>query len=411
MVGNELIMDCLAKVVKNNPKKTAIICEDEKITYEDFYAKIFQYGEEIVQSGKDRVFIENKRSIDMIARIYGCVKAGCRYRIINEESNFNDDLVKADGVDKILYEIETSGTTGRKKLICREAESFARFIKEDYVGRYGISVEDVILNQLDFSFDAAAKDIFSIAVSGATLVIGNRDKLNYPMEFINTLNKYNVTVFQTTPFFIKNMAKLKAFDEIVPKTLKKVLFVGDVLRSEYLNYWIEHMSQVTFVNQYGVSEFPGNLLDNIIDEPVSSKYVALKNEIVPVKLDDKGQIITVSGIKTGDVTVCCEQGGRELCIVGRMDNIRKIRGYRISLEEIERKMCQDKDIENVICEVIDDEIYALCEVVPAIVLKNTKAMFKNVLPPYCRPVHLKVVDNLPVNANGKPDRKRIIEYF
>lgn len=411
MIENQRIIERIKQIVDCNPKKVAVICEDESITFEEFYDRVDKYCARICKNGKRIVFIENKRCIDTIVKIYACVKAECRYRIVNDMSEVDESCEISNDCDSILYEIKTSGTTGKKKLIQRRTEEFNRFIFENYVERYEITADDVILNQLDFSFDAAAKDIFAMGVSGATLVIGNREKMNYPMEFIKIVDTYKVTVFQTTPFFIKNMAKLKAFEEMVPKGLGKVLFVGDVLKSKYLNYWIERMQETTFINQYGVSEYAGNLMDNIINAPVQSEYVTLKNQIVPISIDENGQLVVMNNLETGDMAKYCGFDNSEICILGRMDNVRKIRGYRVSLEEIEREISSALGKTNVLCEIKDDELYVLCEVSTSFDQCTVNYILKNKLPFYCKPIHIKWVDLLPVNNNGKPDRKRIIEYF
>ena len=411
MIENQRIIESLKEIVDCNPKKTAIICEDESVTFSEFYDRVEKYCAQICENGKRVMFIENERCIETIAKIYACVKAGCRYRIVNDMSEVDEKAEIENDNDNILYEIKTSGTTGEKKLIFRRAEDFTRFIFENYVERYEIAATDVILNQLDFSFDAAAKDIFAMAISGATLVIGNREKMNYPVEFIKIVDTYNVTVFQTTPFFIKNMAKLNAFDEMVPSGLKKVLFVGDILKSEYLNYWIERMPETIFINQYGVSEYAGNLLDNIINEPVQSEYVTLKNQIVPISIDENGQIVVMNNLATRDMAKYCDADNSEICILGRMDNVRKIRGYRISLEEIEREISSAFSGINALCEIQDDEVYVLCEATAMLDDKQLKRELKDKLPFYCKPIHVKLVNSLPVNNNGKLDRKKISTFF
>ena len=393
-------------------EKTAVICGDESITFNKLYEKVMESGkrdvstDEAEELSEEEVSLEKivggDRSIDAVVRILAAAVGA--------------------GQDKPMYIVKTSGTTGEKKAISKYEEEVLTFMRE-YVSRFGITQEDVILNQLEFTFDASAKDIYAMVITGATLCIGAREMLNFPAAFIETVEKHGVTVFQTTPFFIKNMCRFDGFLKVQPRSLRKVLFVGDVMRSEYLNYWIEKLKWVKFVNLYGTSETVGNLMYHELASKVDSEFVPLTRTFdrYDVKVQEDGvrnngeQIVgelvvydkmQKLSINSGDLA---RKVGDEIYILGRADNVRKIRGYRVSLEEIERCIAECTGIKEVLTEIIEDEVYVLYETWVEEV--EVRSALRKSLPRYIQPVHIKRVSQLPVNANGKSDRKKIAEYF
>lgn len=396
-------------------EKPAIVCEDDSITFSELFEKLEKRGEELVSQNIKVLYIKNIRCIDTVIDMLAAVCVMIPYQIVDENAELEYDVPEYINWNIPMYLIKTSGTTGEKKTVTRYLDDFEWFMF-NYKERIGFKSSDVILNQLDFSFDASAKDIYGMAFSGATLVIGNREKLNYPIEFLNTVKKYNVTHFQTTPYFVKCMAKLDAFANEAP-SLKAVFLVGDVMKSKYINYWIEKIPGVVIFNLYGVSESTGSHMIFKTKKPIELEYVPLStrwNNRSYIETDGEIVLYTPSGKHyTGDYVSAIPRKtlrAKELCMfVGRKDNLRKIRGYRISLEEIERAMCNATGVEEAICEIVEDEIYALYEGDSD--MKVIKKSLKSLLPEYCQPVHLKQVDSLPVNENGKADRKKIIELF
>ncbi len=368
------------------PDKKAIICGDESITFKELFEKVMACDEEIIN--------DNGRNIDTVVRM------------LQRAVKSTEDIP--------MYIVETSGTTGDKKRVEKYETEVLDFILE-YTQKFDITERDIILNQLEFSFDASAKDIYSMVVTGATLCIGTREMLNFPAIFIETVEKYGVTIFQTTPFFIKNISKFDGFAKISHSSLKVVLFVGELMKTEYLNYWIEKLPNVRFVNLYGTSETIGNLLYHEIMDTSTDEYVPLTSTFdrYEISIGEKDELLAYDNvlkkyIKTGDLAY---KAGGKFFILGRGDNVRKIRGYRVSLEEIEHIIMKNTCIKDVICEIFEDEVYMLYEANEEVGDNALKASLRKVLPKYIHPVYLKKVDVLPTNDNGKLDRKEIVKCF
>ena len=98
---------------------------------------------------------------------------------------------------------------------------------------------------------------------------------------------------------------------------------------------------------------------------------------------------------------------------GRMDNQFKLRGFRVELGEIEEKLLSHPAIEK--CVVLpkknnekDIQLVAFLVTSKTIHPKDLKAFLKDKLPDYMIPNLFAFVDKIPLNHNGKTDRKALL---
>ncbi len=102
-------------------------------------------------------------------------------------------------------------------------------------------------------------------------------------------------------------------------------------------------------------------------------------------------------------------------ILGRMDNIIKVRGFRVGLEEIESALELHPRIKSAVCLSIPDEqagnfIKAIVVLKKGGELKREKINFflKRYLPIYMIPVIIEYRSSLPILSSGKIDRQAIL---
>ncbi len=435
---NRTVIDYLKLNREKYGEKPAIVCEGNHISFTELYYRVLATGKKISVSyvDNDSIFaIENKRSIETIVLMLSVVAGGKVYTVVNSatealgnyifldesyieavclEGYFLDEGELGLAYTLPMYEICTSGTTGEPKRIVKGQGDLLEFI-EDFADKFSLDSDDVFLNQLEFTFDASTKDIYCMVVLGATLHIASRKQLNFPAEFVKYVSENDITVFITTPFYMKNMARMNGLNENVPMKLKYVMFVGESMKSEYLNYWIENMKYTTFVNLYGSSELAGNSLYYVVNDKVKSELVPLKECFLDYEyyVDDGHLVLERKSrhliFETGDMAEICEDA---VFINGRCDNIRKVRGYRISLENIEKEVARVSPVKEALCEQHQDSVYVVfTSDEEGLDTKWLQKELKDFLPRYVQPLRLKQVKELPINANGKFDRKRIIEQF
>lgn len=111
--------------------------------------------------------------------------------------------------------------------------------------------------------------------------------------------------------------------------------------------------------------------------------------------------------KTGDLVMLLPD--MNLVFLGRIDQQVKIRGYRIELGEIESILMKFDKIKE--CSVIHRKVNDLNYLVAFLVSEqglDEKALREYIhqfLPYYCIPNKYVYIDKLPINANGKVDKK------
>ena len=105
---------------------------------------------------------------------------------------------------------------------------------------------------------------------------------------------------------------------------------------------------------------------------------------------------------------------------GRIDLQVKLHGYRIELGDIESNLIKMEEIESavVVPRMQDGKVKYLQGFVVShfddksnAQVKNIKAFLKQFLPEYMVPKRIVFVDNIPLTANGKADRKKLTELM
>ena len=115
--------------------------------------------------------------------------------------------------------------------------------------------------------------------------------------------------------------------------------------------------------------------------------------------------------RTGDLARYLPDGRIEY--VGRADQQVKLRGYRVELGEIEFALAQLPGVREAVVlarPAPGGARLAACVVVAPDAARDTAAMrarLQRSLPDYMVPAHFVLLDRLPVNANGKLDRKAL----
>ena len=247
--------------------------------------------------------------------------------------------------------------------------------------------------------------------------------------------------------------RMNAFRKHFPETLEKVFFVGEVFPSKMLRAWVEALPHIRYVNLYGSSEIAGICswfeIDNSdipeilpLGKPLPNCEVFLADEgnIIsecgitgelcvagdslaigyfndPIKTSERFvEMITPSGEKkrvfrTGDLA---RYDGGMLCFVSRSDYQIKYLGKRIELGEIEAAADKLGEIRRCCCLFDKDAnvIRLFCELEPGSPLsgKDIRDLLKPLLSDYMLPHKVIVLDNIPLNANGKINRTLLSEY-
>ena len=347
-----------------------------------------------------------------------------------------------------LYVNYPSGSTGVPKGIVVSSRSVLDFIG-CFTELFGITEGDVIANQAPFDFDVSVKDIYSAMKAGATLAVVPRRLFSVPTELMDFLCEKKATTLIWAVSALCLITGFHALDYRTPETIQKILFSGEVMPLRALKEFRKHLPDVTYVNLYGPTEITCNCTYHILEE--NRDYAAgipigipFPNEDVFL-LDGENRLIT--GQETeGEICVrgtalalgyyrCPEQNaahftqnplnpnypervyrtgdlGRyndrgELVFSGRKDFQIKYMGHRIELEEIEREMNAIAGVDRACC-VFDEKRGRLKGIYTGTIDQGElHTIMKQTLPGFMVPGILRQVEAMPLNKNGKIDRKAL----
>lgn len=358
--------------------------------------------------------------------------------------------------DEPLFMIYTSGSTGVPKGVLKSHRAMMSFI-EAYVERFGFDESETIGNQTPFFFDAAAKDIYLMLKTGATMEILPTEFFAMPPSLIRYMNERKVSMISWVPSALSVVVQLNTFSAVLPETLKRVLFVGEVMPMKHLNKWIDALPDLQYVNLYGSTEVAGvsccyevdrrfendenlpmgkpltnckvYLMDNgrPVDEPghIGEMYVVSdalamcyygdpeKTEKTFVMMDFEGDGHLQRAYKSGDLAQYDEDGN--LIFASRSDFQIKHMGHRIELGEIETAAGALEGIQRCACLYNDKKsrMVLFCTIDPACTKtgNDIKAELASKLSSYMVPNRVNILDEMPYNANNKIDRQKLKEML
>ncbi|HEY9833609.1 MAG TPA: AMP-binding protein [Stenomitos sp.] len=119
--------------------------------------------------------------------------------------------------------------------------------------------------------------------------------------------------------------------------------------------------------------------------------------------------------RTGDLGRYLPDGNIEF--LGRVDFQIKIRGYRIEAGEIEAALMQHPAVRSAVVTAVGEErnkerlvAYIVPEEKQTLTIEQISEFLKNKLPDYMVPSGFVFLDALPLSANGKVDRRTLLDY-
>ncbi|MGG3526868.1 non-ribosomal peptide synthetase [Bacillus pseudomycoides] len=372
--------------------------------------------------------------------------------IINlyDRTNFQGETSNLDHINKptdLVYMYYTSGTTGNPKGVMIRHESLVNYIlwsKETYVR----GQEEVFAMYSSISFDLSVTTYFTSLITGNEIVVYQEDSNEYVIDRIIRENRF--TILKLTPAhlsLIKEKPKESEMDKIF-------IVGGESLKTRLArNVYEKFYGKIRIFNEYGPTEatvgcmsyeYKYNHESNTtvpIGKPIqNTKILLLDRNLHKVPVGVAGEIFIIGKgifqgylnnsqlteeklIKLPDGEVAYKSGdiGRlsfdgELEYIGRQDRQVKIKGVRIELEEIENTILEDNRIEE--CSVLkhsnkerEDFLCAFIVTKKELAINQLKNYLLSRLPHYMIPASFILVDEIPLNINGKVDKDKLIETY
>ncbi len=354
--------------------------------------------------------------------------------------------------DRLCYALFTSGSTGVPKGVMvshRSLRNHLFWLTEELQ----IGPQDRVLQKTPFTFDVSVWEFFLPLTVGARLVLAQPGGHRDPAYLAETIRQEGITVLHFVP------AMLNAFlqqDDAAPAdgSLRSVLCGGEALTPELRRRFLERMEGVGLYNLYGPTEatidathwkcptegFPNsspigapiaNVQAHVLDGGLRPNPIGVAGEL---HLGGAGLARGYVGrsrltaerfvpdpyssqpgarlYKSGDLAR--RLAGGEVDFLGRSDFQVKVRGHRVELGEIEAVLSQYPGVGEVVAAARKDRTGALrlmayltCQWEPYPTQDELRGFLKEQLPDYMVPADLMVLEEMPLNPNGKIDREAL----
>ncbi len=346
---------------------------------------------------------------------------------------------KEDDLFILLY---TSGTTGKPKGVMLTNRNIANFINF-YKREYRLGVGEKTLAYASFGFDANMMDMYPTLISGATLHIIPEEMRLDITAMADYVEENGITVAFMTTQLGRQFVEIKE-----PKTLKAFSVGGETLTPIA-------PPRFSFYNLYGPTEctIASNryLLDKLYDRVPIGKPVDNTNVYVVDKYGRLAPVgvageLCISGrqvakgylnrpdltaekfvsnpytdnpdysrmYKSGDVVRFLPSG--DIDFVGRRDFQVKIRGFRIELTEIEGRIREFEGVTDATVIAVDNpaggkRVVAYLVADETVSIEELNSFIEEKLPSYMVPSGTMQIDKIPLNQNGKVNRKELPEII
>lgn len=342
------------------------------------------------------------------------------------------------------YLIFTSGSTGKPKgaLISHEAiNNRLNWMQQQFV----FSAEDVFIQKTPLTFDVSMWEILSPLICGGRTTILAAGDEKFPDKITRTIEENRVTIAH----FVPTMLALW-LDFMTGKSndgsLRMCICSGEHLlpaQAETFHTWFAGSCELK--NLYGPTEAAidvtfADIKDNDVhigNSAPGCRMLILDDDDQPLPKGVNGHL-WIEGIQVGlgyvsepELTAQSFQYGPEgekryrtgdiahwrgdgnLALVGRQDSQIKLSGYRIELSEIERSLtCHPDVIQAVVLVLHESMLVGFVQSGRDTLSSMTLSSYlEDRLPGYMVPNQILILQELPLQANGKVNRRKLKQLW
>lgn len=349
------------------------------------------------------------------------------------------DALCAPTADNLFALLYTSGSTGKPKGCMITHKNLVNFCLS-FQERFQITCEDRASAYGSFGFDASMQDLYPYLTKGACVcIVPEETRLDLPglhaflmenkitmMDCTTQLGRQYVCAYRDNPYL---RALTVGGEKLVPCTPPAYPFVNTYGPTECSIYVTDFVIDRDY-NSVPIGKPFGNC-----DIYIADRYLRLLPPGVPGELCIAGYPVTRGYLNRPDLTaekyipnpwndapgygrmyrtgdICRYLPDGNIQFVGRRDEQVKIRGFRIELTEIERRIRAFDGIED--ASVIARDLPSGGKTVVAYVVSAKTVdvpalndFIAQELPRYMVPSVAMQIDSIPLNPNGKVDKRRL----
>jgi amino acid adenylation domain-containing protein len=358
--------------------------------------------------------------------------------------------------NEIAYILFTSGSTGVPKGVPISRKNLSAFIDAFYALGYDVDENDRFMQMFELTFDFSIFTYIAPLCKGASVHTLPAGGIKYANVY-TILEEQEITFAAMVPSILSYLRPY--FEEIRFDKMKYSLFCGEALVKDIVTEWQKCTPNSVIINAYGPTE--ATVFCLIYNCSKESNYIKEHNDAVSIGQEmqntkaiivdeylkilpsgEKGELC-LSGVqvtpgywnndeknkesffkviidkkeeifyRTGDLAYIDEQG--DFMFLGRLDYQVKVDGFRIELGEIEHHVRHHTNLTNVVAAPINNKV-GTAEI--HLFMENYNgdsnelaARLKEKIPHYMIPSYFHSVLAFPLNANGKVDRKALIQNY
>lgn len=369
------------------------------------------------------------------------------------------DPTRPAAPDDIAYIMFTSGSTGTPKGVPIRNRNISAYLAS-WIRIHDVRPESRLSQVIGMTFDASVCDLFCAWGAGAAVVVPGRQDLHRPVDYIVDRN---ITHWNSVPSVISLAQGLGNLPEGAATGLQHSILGGERVTTQLCSLWRRVAPHTRIHTAYGPTEaaimctsyqvpsdparWPSTANDSM---PIGKRYP----EVETLVLDDAGHpaeegelclrgtqrfdgyldgeqnegrflSVTAAGAaipvppgtaiapehwyRTGDRVR--DSGGGRLIHLGRLDEQVKIAGHRMELGEIEASMARLPEIDQAV--VLADTRSAEVQLVAVyrgtpLPPQEVARRLREVLPRQMVPRVYQHVEHIPLNSNGKTDRRQLL---
>jgi len=345
----------------------------------------------------------------------------------------------------VFYIIFTSGSSGKPKGVKISAGNLTSFVG------WFVGVGDsrkaksggIFLNQAPFSFDLSVMDTYTCLATGGTLWCLDEKTRKDTKAMLKYLKDGRLNYWVSTPSFAELCLAEQDFDEKLMPDIRYFYFCGETLPADTAGRLMERFPKAKVINTYGPTETTVAVTSVEITEamvrsgrplPIGRTKEGTRIFLREGELVISGDTVSMGYYKdpmkteksffmTDDYEWAYRTGdagsfdSEMLYYGGRIDGQVKLHGYRIELGDIESNLLKLPGVSGaaVVAKREGGQVKSLAAFIKPKEQNDggfeerqkIRRQLKERLPEYMVPKKIVFVDDMPLTANGKIDRRRL----
>lgn len=408
-----------------------------------------QYPDErvsyMLEDSGAKVVITNEKILSARRELFESI--GCRVYtvdgLLKNENVANPQILRSE--DDLCYCIYTSGSTGKPKGVMLSHKNLVNFVNLNPKNREIVAYTEggsVSLAHAAFTFDVSVMEEFVPFALGLTVCLAREEEIHNPIALASLMNKNKVDMMVCTPSYLANVIDLGVMKEAIANLIS-IDCGAESFPPALLDKLRAINPRAKIINGYGPTETTISCTMDIVTDArritigkpnanVKAYVVDNKLRVLPPRFcgellicgDGVGlgyvgreeltreKFITFRGMRayrTGDVVEYGCDGN--IIFHGRSDNQVKLRGLRVELGEIENAIDSYPSVitstVQVCGEGVGQFLAAWFTASAKVDIESLKTEIGKTLTQYMVPSVFVQLDEMPLTANGKVDKKRL----